>query len=98
MNNLTLNSTIIRSDAFITSTVDNDLVMMSLEKGNYYGLDKIGSFIWENIAQQTTIGQLCQKLTEHFEVEAAQCQADVLDFLHELIKEDMVQIVDAKSE
>lgn len=93
MEPITLNSRVVRSEDFITSTVDNDLVMMSLEKGTYYGLDAIGSHVWEHIAEPITIEDLCQKLTDQFEVEATQCQTDVLAFLNELQKEKMIHVV-----
>ncbi len=94
MATLTLESRVVRSEEFITSTVDNELVMMSLDKGIYYGLDAIGSQIWETIAAPTTIDALCQKLVDEFEVDPAQCQADVLAFLNELHQEGMVHAVD----
>lgn len=87
---LTAKSRVVRSEEFITSTVDNELVMMSLEKGTYYGLDAIGSQIWENIATPITIEALCQKLVAQFEVNPEECQADVLAFLNELHQEAMV--------
>lgn len=93
MASLTPESRVVRSEDFITSTVDNELVMMSLEKGTYYGLDAIGSQIWENIAAPITIDALCQKLIDAFEVDPAQCQADVLAFLNELHQEGMVHAV-----
>lgn len=93
MASLTPESCVVRSEEFITSTVDNELVMMSLEKGTYYGLDAIGSQIWENIAAPITIDALCQKLVDAFEVDPAQCQADVLAFLNELHQEGMVHAV-----
>ena len=42
---ISLDTIVKRSDDFITSTIDDELVMMSLEKGIYYGLDAIGSHI-----------------------------------------------------
>ena len=91
MVSLTPDSRVVRSEEYITSTVDNELVMMSLEKGTYYGLDAIGSQIWENIAAPTTIDALCQKLVDEFDVDPAQCQADVLAFLNELHREGMIR-------
>ncbi|GJM41928.1 MAG: hypothetical protein DHS20C20_22100 [Ardenticatenaceae bacterium] len=90
---LTPNSRVVRSEDFITSTVENDLVMMSLEKGTYYGLDSIGSKIWEHISEPISIDELCRRLAAQFEVDAAQCQADVLAFLNELQTEDMIRVV-----
>ncbi|MEZ4590931.1 MAG: lasso peptide biosynthesis PqqD family chaperone [Chloroflexota bacterium] len=90
---VTLASQVVRSEDFITSTIDNDLVMMSLEKGTYYGLDAIGSHVWEQLAQPVTVQTLCHQLTEMFDVDLEQCQQDVLAFLTELQKENMIHVV-----
>ena len=98
MATLTPDSFVVRSDDFITSTVDNDLVMMSLDKGIYYGLDAIGSQIWEHIAEPISINALCQKLTDQYEVDSAQCQEDVLAFLNEMLNENMIHVVTQSAE
>ncbi len=98
MAKLTPDSFVVRSDDFITSTVDNDLVMMSLEKGVYYGLDTIGSQIWEHIAKPISIDTLCHTLTDLYEVDPTQCQADVLAFLNELLNEEMIHVVNQAAE
>jgi hypothetical protein len=97
MATLSQDSLVVRSEDFITSTVDDDLVMMSLEKGIYYGLDAIGSQIWENIAEPISVNALCHKLTDQFEVDEAQCQTDVLAFLHELLNEEMIHVVNQRA-
>jgi len=94
MATLTPNSLVVRSGDFIASTVDDDLVMMSLEKGIYYGLDTIGSQIWEHIAEPISVNDLCHKLTDQYEVDSAQCQEDVLAFLNEMLIEEMIHVVD----
>ncbi len=98
MATLTTDSFVVRSDDFITSTVDDELVMMSLEKGIYYGLDAIGSLIWEHIAEPISISALCQKLTDQYEVDSAQCQEDVLAFLNEMLNENMIHVVPQAAE
>ncbi len=98
MATLTPNSLVVRSDDFITSAVDDDLVMMSLEKGIYYGLDAIGSQIWEHIADPISINALCQKLTDRYEVDSAQCQEDVIAFLNEMLNENMIHVVTQSAE
>lgn len=98
MATLTPDTLIVRSDDFITSAVDGDLVMMSLEKGIYYGLDAIGSQIWEHIAEPISVNALCQKLTDQYEVDSAQCQEDVLAFLNELLNENIIHVVNQPTE
>lgn len=93
----TINSdTIIqRSETFVTATVDEALVMMSLEKGAYYGLDEIGSQIWTQLAEPTRVAALCEALAARYEAPRAQIETDVKAFLQELLDEGMIQIVPA---
>ncbi len=93
MQTIQIENKIVRSENFITATVDNDIVMMSLEKGAYFGLDDIGSTIWEQIGEPKRVSTICTHLISQFEVDQSQCEADVLAFLNDLAAEGMVQIV-----
>lgn len=93
MKSINLNSKIVRSENFIAATVDDDIVMMSIEKGSYFSLDDIGSQIWEKMFEPILVSNLCAQLISQFNVEQAQCETDVLAFLSELAAEDMVQLV-----
>ncbi|NOZ05053.1 MAG: lasso peptide biosynthesis PqqD family chaperone [Chloroflexi bacterium] len=95
MTTITRDTTIVRSDDFLASTVDNELVMISLEQGNYYALDDIGSRVWELLAAPITVADLCAQLQPQFAVTPEQCEADVLGFLADLQEEGMVQVIDA---
>lgn len=44
---MNLNPRIARSVEVLTSEVDGEIVMMSIEEGTYSGLDAIGSAIWQ---------------------------------------------------
>jgi len=89
------NTTIVRSNDFLASTVDNELVMISLERGNYYALDDIGTRIWDLLAKPITVADLCAEIQPQFSVDMEQCITDVLAFLADLHEEGMVQVVDA---
>jgi hypothetical protein len=89
-------TTLVRRDAFITSPMDKDLAMMSLESNAYFGLDAIGRAIWEMLERPMSVNALCGVLQQRFEVEREQCLADVLPFLEELRGENMIRIGDAQ--
>lgn len=90
-------TTLVRRDAFITSPMDKELAMMSMESNAYFGLDAIGRAIWEMLERPMTVNALCDGLLERFEVEPEQCLADVLPFLEELRGENMIQVGNARS-
>jgi hypothetical protein len=96
MTAITTDTTVQRAGDFVTATVDDALVMMSLEKGAYYGLDDIGSQIWEMLDEPTRVDALCDALMARYDVSRAQCEEDVLAFLQDLLDEGMVSIVPAE--
>ena len=97
MKHIQLENKIARSEGFITSTVDDEVMMMSIEKGHYYGLDDIGSHIWQQLENPVRVADLCAQLSTEFNVDQDQCETDVLAFLNELADEGMISIVTESS-
>ena len=91
---LTLESTVVRSTEVMTSPVDDELVMMSLESSQYYGLNRVGRRIWELLAEPTTVAAVCAQLVTEFEVEPDQCASEVLAFLATLVQDGTVRTID----
>ncbi len=74
--------------------MDEEVVMMSVEKGNYYGLNRVGSEIWEKLTEPLTVGSLCDKLMQEFDVEKEQCEREVITYLEKLVSEGLILVSD----
>lgn len=85
-----LNSEVSKNTEIIASKMDNEIVMMSIEKGNYYGLNEVGAEIWEKLTEPMTVNALCHKLMDEFEVGEDQCQSEVLAYLGKLQDEGLI--------
>jgi hypothetical protein len=68
----------------MSSPVDDELVMMDLERGVYYSLDRVGADIWSRLAEPQAVAALCAQLMQKYEVDQATCEADVLAVLNEM--------------
>jgi hypothetical protein len=68
----------------VASDIDDEKVMMSVEKGQYYGLDPIGSRVWELIEEPVKVSELINTLFQKYDVDRETCERDVLAFLEEL--------------
>ncbi len=90
---LQLNDTVARNKNLISSCLDEDLVMLSIQTGKYYGVNSVGRRIWELLEQPTEITQLCDKLGREFEVSKKQCEQEVLEFLNQLLTQNLLQVV-----
>ena len=82
-NSVNLNSRVARSEEVLTSEVDGEVVMMSIEHGTYSGLDAIGSEIWGLLENPRRVSEICDRMMERYDVERGQCEKDVLAFLND---------------
>jgi hypothetical protein len=91
---ISLSSSIIRAGDLVSCDLDGETALMSVECGKYFGLNPIGTRIWTLIGQPRLVSELCSLILEEFEVEPSQCKHDVLAFLADLAKNNLVQVVD----
>jgi hypothetical protein len=90
---LDLNSRVARSKEVLASEVDGEVVMMSIEQGNYSGLDGIGSEIWKLLEKPMPVSEICETMMARYEVERDVCEKDVLAFLSDLASDDTIRIM-----
>ena len=90
---ITLASKIKRSPEIVHSKIDGETVMMSIQQGEYYGLDTIGSHVWALLDEETNVSDLCDKLSTTYAVDESTCQADVIHFLQDTFEHNIIEIV-----
>ena len=83
---------LIRDDSPITADMDGEIVMISLERDNYYGLGETGSRIWSLLETPQSPQQLCTALSQVYQVDPATCQTDIQPFLEQLMQEKLIKL------
>ncbi len=71
-------------------TGPGDAVMMSIAADRYYGLNAVGSRIWELLDEPKTVAELSRRIVEEFEVDLPTCEAAVMSFVGDLIDSGIV--------
>jgi hypothetical protein len=89
---LSAHSIVQRNPKLIANQMDGEIVMLSIDKGEYYGLDEIGSRIWELLETPMEIDHLIDSLISEFEVTREECYNDTLDFLKEMLEKDLLLV------
>ena len=90
---LTGAAVLVRNDAeLLTTVVDGELIGMSVEQGACYGLNAVGTRIWELLDEPRSIAELCTLLTDEYDIEASDCLKDVVDLAEELRAEGLVTV------
>lgn len=75
-----------RNNRAISGHLDDELVMMDIEKGSYFALNPVATRIWELLENPVSLDDLCQQLQEEYEVDQALCRRETEECLAEMIK------------
>lgn len=84
---------VVRMPDLIASEMDGDLVMMSIERGEYYGISGVGTRVWELLERPVTLAEIVAAICREFEVDTSVGEQDMRQFLEELLKRGLVQTV-----
>lgn len=66
------------------SPVGGETVLLHMIDGVYFGIDEVGTVIWNLLKAGETPRSICPSLTETYAIELTTVQADVRAFLTEL--------------
>ncbi len=91
---INLHSLVLKNTSIISSKMDDEVVMMSIDKGNYYGLNPVAAEIWEMLTGPMTVQAIIDRLLEEFDVEPDQCHTEVVAYLTKLVNEGLITISD----
>lgn len=81
-----------RNPDLIATDMDGETVMMSIERGEYYGIGGVGSRVWSLLEQPASLATVVATIRAEFDVDEATCQADMARFLDELQQLGLVTI------
>lgn len=88
-------STVIkRSNNQVFCALDDEVALLDLASARYFGLNDTGAHIWRSLETPRSVADLCDDVLAHFEVPAAICRQDVLDFVVRLQQAGLVEMVE----
>jgi hypothetical protein len=80
------------SDSVFAQEVDGEMVLLDMESENYFGLDSVGSAIWNAIAEKKVLKDVYEKLLLEYDVEPEVLQKDLNDFVQKLVESGLVKV------
>ncbi|NJK41360.1 MAG: lasso peptide biosynthesis PqqD family chaperone [Acaryochloridaceae cyanobacterium SU_2_1] len=96
---LTLTTATLSKETLIVATseqVSSDLagesVILNLKTGMYFGLNEVGASIWNLLKEPRLVSDILALIQQDYEVQASQCEQDVLALLQELMASELIEI------
>jgi len=81
----------INTPSVIGQTFDDEAVIVNLETGSYYSMDKIAAEIWDAIQTGTSCGSIAAGLVRRYQGTPAEIENTVDDLIRRLLAEELIR-------
>lgn len=89
---ITLAHRLRRSDQVMFQDVGGEAVLLDLASETYFGLNKVGTRIWELLPQHDSLGAIHAVLCDEFDAPRAQIEQDLLMLATQLSQAGLVTV------
>lgn len=72
--------------------LDGESVILNLKSERYFGLDEVGTRMWEVLSTSETIADAYQTLLSEYDVVPEQLQIDLDNLLEQLIQNGLINV------
>ncbi len=87
-----LNSKITFADTVFAQEVDGEMVLLDMNSENYFGLDSVGTDIWQAIQENNNLKDVLHILLNQYEVDEDILKRDILLFVEKLQESGLVEV------
>jgi hypothetical protein len=92
---LSLDSVVAASKDQVSCPLEDEVAIVHLKAGVYYGLDPVGARIWELIATPRSVRAVRDTLLAEYQVDRERCEQDLVTLLRSLVEAGLIEISDA---
>lgn len=91
---LSPDSKVVVSSNQLHCDVNNETAILDCDRGVYYGLNEVASFIWKRVQRQATVREIRDAILAEYEVDSEKCERDLLLMLSTLRAASLIEIVE----
>lgn len=90
---VTLESVVRVSESQVSALLGDEVVILELQTGQYYGLEGIGPAVWKLIQQPALVRDVRDAIVRSYEVDESVCERDLLALLEEMVRRQILELV-----
>ncbi len=88
----TPNQTYLRKTRILSAPIGDEIVMMSVERGQYYNLNAIGGRIWNLLETPHNLDQIVEALAEIYDAPDETIRTESAAFIARLEREGLIEV------
>ncbi len=94
MRALTLTDRVKIPEDVVFQNVGEETVLLNFETGVYYGLDAIGTRVWELLSKKGNLGGVFDDMIDEYEVAPQDLKRDILRLVEELQAKSLIEVLE----
>jgi hypothetical protein len=93
---LSLDSIVVASKDQVSCGLEDEVAIVHLTAGVYYGLDPVGARIWELITTPRRVRAVRDALLAEYSVDTERCERDLVMLLQKMAEAGLVEVSDGE--
>jgi hypothetical protein len=81
------------SPSVVAAALDDEMVLLNVETGTYFGLDEVGALIWGLVAEELDDTAIVARITSDYDIDELQARSDLHAFIDQLTAKGLLQEV-----
>jgi hypothetical protein len=81
----------------LSTNLGNDSVILKLQAGTCFGVNNVGTAIWNYLQQPRHVTDVIAYIVDKYEVSADQAEVEILSFLQSLVDKGLVIVEDGST-
>jgi hypothetical protein len=83
----------IQNKKVIQSTIGEEVVMLDMDSGFYFGLNSVASIIWRKLEKEISFEEIISELLEEYNIDQYTCEHETKIFLNQLLEKNIIKLV-----
>lgn len=81
----------IQNKEIIQSKIGDEVVMLDMESGFYFGLNSVASVIWSMMETEISFNELIDHLMARFDVGRSLCESDTRELISQMLDKKIIR-------
>jgi len=90
---ISLDTSVIAAQDTVYRQLEGEAIVLDLNSGVYFGLNPVGSRIWELLQNAVTVRGVCDQMEREFAVDRAVLERDVVALVGRLLDKGLVELI-----
>ena len=84
------------SSEVLAQKVDEETVLLDMKSESYFGLDEVGTRIWQLLKETGNLQTVFDTMLEEYDVDEKQLKKDLLDHVTQLVEAGLISLVSSE--